>query len=121
LNSGVNLPTKSIKQKVVLQALADVWVRYRCDERPNMRFVLKQGRTLVLRGEKQVVLQLSNPEAVNIRSNTRGSKIAQADTTLKIVGETSTLGYPPEAVDLAAKLFANDKALPKTPTPSPKP
>lgn len=117
LNSGVNIAPKSITHKLIIKALADVWVRYRCDERPKMKFMLRKDRLLVLRAEKQVVLQVSNPDSVQIASNTRGTQVASADTTLKNVDDSSTLGYPPQVADSAAEIFQGENTLPKTPAP----
>ncbi len=115
LNSGVNIPNKSIKQKLIVKALADIWVRYRCDDRPKMKFMLRKDRLLVLRAEKSIVVQFSNPDAAQLTSNTRGTKLASADTTLKNVQDTATLGYPSEALDSIGEIFSAEKPLPKTP------
>ncbi len=117
LNSGVNIPNKSIKQKLVVKALADLWVRYRCDDRPKMKFMLRKDRLLVLRAEKSIVVQFSNPDAAQLTSNTRGAKVASADTNLKKVQDTATLGYPSEALDSTGEIFSSEKPLPKTPGP----
>jgi cytoskeleton protein RodZ len=67
LQSGTNYPSKEIKYKLIFRTKADVWVRYQCDDKKMMKFVLRAGKILVLRGKRIIRFQASNPRALTVQ------------------------------------------------------
>jgi len=120
LNSGVGLDRSKVKQRVILKAAADVWVRYRSDERPLMKFILRKGKVLVLRAEKGLLLQVSNPKALSANVNFGKDR---AFTDVRPSGQVASgaLWVFSEAKDKTVLLEANplvsEKPLPSTPDP----
>jgi hypothetical protein len=117
LNSGLDLPGSAIKQKIIVKALADAWVRYQCDGKPVMKFMLRKDRILVLRGFDQVRFQVSNPSSVSINANGRGTRVAAADRNLVRRQETATLIFPATATAQIEQPFPGEKPLPSTTAP----
>jgi hypothetical protein len=119
LQSGIQLSKDQIKHKIIMKALADVWVRYQCDARPPMKFILRKDRVLVLRGESAVKVQFSNPNAITVNYNHGGNRVAKASPELKEVARSATLTFPTSSLAEAQQTFGNDAPLPKTPDPAP--
>ncbi|MGE0614156.1 MAG: helix-turn-helix domain-containing protein [Bacteriovoracia bacterium] len=119
LNKGDSLKAEEIRYKVVLRPITTVWIRYKVDGRPSMRFTLEKGKLLVLRAQDQAVIQASNPEslAISFKSYTY--------TPLKSLKNTSTFNgaltaiYPRERVKTMSDPFAGLEVLPKTASPTP--
>jgi cytoskeletal protein RodZ len=73
------LPTKGVENVFVNATDGDSWVTYKIDDKEIKKFVLRQGRTLFLRGEKirlfignSKVLKIfynNNPISLNAKSN----------------------------------------------------
>jgi hypothetical protein len=118
LNSGNALLPSQIKHKIVVKTYEDVWVRYRCDDRPMMKFMLRKDKMLVLRGEKSVRFQFSNPAAVTYNYNSRGHKPAVSDQNLATLQGTPTLVFPFELRESIDEPFPGESALPVTSSPS---
>ena len=75
LASGVNLKATEIQYKVVVKALnGDVWVRYKLDDRPVMKFILRQNRVLVLRAAQALRFQTSHWENLTFKLNGAGMR-----------------------------------------------
>ncbi len=117
LQSGTTLKNTQIKHKIIIKALTDVWVRYQCDDRKPMVFMLLKDRILVLRGEKWVKFQFSNPSAISINYNSRGYRTPEKDPQLVLNRQTPTLIYPPALAAEVGDPFPNQNALPQTPSP----
>lgn len=109
LNSGAALPPENIKYRLMVKAWADVWVRYQCDDRPLMKFILREGRLLALRGETKILLDVSNAKAVTYNFN-RGPSTPMKLKRLVL----------PASAELSPE-FSGDSALPSTPDPAPSP
>ncbi len=121
LNSGLPLKVQEIKHKVVIRAQEDVWVRYKVDARPLMRFILRKGRILVLRAAEKVFFQTSNPKAVVFSHNSGGSK-SFADAKFPLSpSQDLTLVYPPEEAKNIKETLANEKTLRGAQVPAPRP
>ncbi len=121
LNSGVTLQKSEIKYKIISKALVDVWVRYQCDNRPIMKFILRKDRVLVLRAAQKMKFQASNPQAVEFNYNGRGFRpLGQAKTAITKQGVVSLL-LPPELSDNKEESEFLNTSLPLTPGPSPTP
>lgn len=118
LNSGVNLKPNEIKQRVLFKALADIWVRYKVDDRPVMKFAIKKDRVLVLRAREVIRFQVSNPNSVLVNANSRGYKLAAAETNLATRQGTATLIYPPQLSEANQEPFPGERPLPQTPPPA---
>ena len=111
LNSGVNLKPSEIKYKVVLKAGSDVWVRYQVDERPKMKFILRVGKVLVLRAQKGIRFQTSQPDGVTFRVNGGPERPMIADSNAAMRGKDLTLFFPKEAIETTQEPFPGERAL----------
>jgi cytoskeletal protein RodZ len=117
LNSGIDLFNKDIKQKVIFNALADVWVRYSVDEKPMMRFLLRKDKILVLRARKVIRFQASNPHAVQFNYNFSGNKLVADDKNLSVRQNTPTMIFPSQMAKTIEDPFPGENPLPLTPNP----
>ncbi len=71
LNKGDDLKPPQIKRKIALEALEDVYVKYRSDQRPATEFVLRKGRFLVIKATETLQFEAANPAALRYRTKTR--------------------------------------------------
>lgn len=120
LNSGVNLKPSEIKYKVVVKAGQDLWVRFQVDNRPKMKFILRQDRVLVLRAQAEVRFQTSAPDSVSVRINGApgGPLVGNPDAVQKESGLTLVL--PKQAIETIGEPFPGEKSLEGLPVPAPR-
>lgn len=119
LDSGLDLKSSEIQQKVIFTVLEDVWVRYRVDVRPVRKFIIRKGRSLVLRGRDQILFQVSNPNSVTVKYNGQGLGPMGSIHHLVHRKGTPTLVLPRDRIEKVEIPFS-DAPLPKTPEPSTK-
>lgn len=117
LNSGVNLKPSEIKHKLVFKALDDVRVRYKVDDRPSMKFILRKDRVLVLRGKDQVRFQVSDPKSMKYNYNNQGFKLIDGDSNTAMRQNDATLVFPVQLKDSIQDPFPGDKSISATPVP----
>jgi len=117
LQSGLDLKPSEIKHKIVIEALADVWVRYRCDAKEPKRFALKKGRLLVLRGKDAVRFQASNPKSVKVRGGGASPRLMSEINGKVIYAGTETLVWPKEKSVSLSQEFNVEGKLPETAAP----
>jgi hypothetical protein len=113
-----------VKRRVILKALADVWVRYQTDDRAAMKFILRKGKVLVLRGGSRIVLQVSNPKALsaNINFGVDRDFSTVRPALQATTGETWLFGEGKDLEGLKkSDPFIGQSALPKTADPEPAP
>lgn len=117
LNKGDVLKPEQVKEKVVIKTLADVWLRYRVDDRTQMKFLLKADKVIVFKAEKRIAVQFSNPEAVRVRY--RSSEFREPDAVSRILSHnaTPTLVFPKEQSEKIGEIITADQALPVTSAP----
>jgi cytoskeletal protein RodZ len=121
LNSGLPLPKAEIKYKIIAKAISDVWVRFQCDDRPVMKFLMRKDKILVLRGKDKMKFQASNPNSIEFNYNNRGFRaLSQAKTAVTRQGIVS-LFLPPELVDKKEESTFLENSLRLTPGPNPTP
>jgi cytoskeleton protein RodZ len=120
LNSGVNLKASEIKYKVVIKAGQDLWVRFQLDSRPKMKFILREGRTLVLRAQDQVRFQTSQSDAVSIRVNGGAGAPLAGNPNAVQKDSGLTLILPKEAVETIGEPFPGEKSLEGIAVPAPR-
>lgn len=121
LQSGLDYKSSEIRHKLVVRTLEDVWVRYRCDQKNPMRFALKKGKILVLRGKERVFFQSSNPRAVLVSGagvSGSGVSLENRSGVFKYKG-SSTLALPAGSETQIETEFKVDGILPQTPDPQP--
>ncbi|MBS1963622.1 MAG: helix-turn-helix domain-containing protein [Bdellovibrionales bacterium] len=119
LQSGTNYPPKDIHYKIVLRTKADVWVRYRCDDKRLMKFALRKDKILVLRGKTTVYLQVSNPDSITIQApGAPEVMFAQSSAAFEFHGNSS-VAFPAQARDTMEEKFKVGPALPHTDSPPP--
>jgi hypothetical protein len=107
----VNLAPADIKYKIVFKAGKDVWVRFQIDERPKSKFILREGRVLVLRAKDSIRFQTSDPGSVSFRVNGAQSRIMEGDKNTAVKGEDLTLFFPTQLIETTKELFQGDHAL----------
>lgn len=117
LQSGVDYASPEIKYKLVLRSLADVWVRYQCDDKKLMKFPLKAGKVLVLRGKQKILLQVSNPSAITLSYNGKAQKKVAEVSTLFDHQRSATVIFPSELKGKIDELVTDKSTLPTTPDP----
>jgi hypothetical protein len=120
LNSGVGLKPSDIKHKVVFRAVQDAWVRYQVDGRPVTKFVIRQGKVLVLRGEQVIRFQASPPEAITYSYKNSGYKPLVGGRATVSRQEDATLFFPPEVADSIQEPFPGERPLSKHSVPAPR-
>ena len=123
LNSGFGLKPSETAQRVVCKALDSVWVRYRVDDKPLMQFVLKKDKVLVLRGKQSVVLQVGEPDHLNISVNGGPYHDAASDKNNVERQDDATLFFPSQLAKNTQEPFQGESALsarksPSSPPPS---
>ena len=115
LDSGVGLKGSDLKYKLSCKMLEDNWVRYKVDDLPIRKFIVRKGRILVLRGKNQVVLQVSHPENVQVTYNGQPPVSFFDHPSLEEKKESWTLSFPKSA----PFPFEKERSLPETVDPSP--
>jgi cytoskeleton protein RodZ len=113
LDSGLALKTDEIHHKIVFKIAEDIWVRYQVDDRPVRKFIIRKGKTLILRGTEQVRFQVSNPEAVSFNYNSHGFVPVGSEKNAVVKQGDTTLFFPNELSEKTEKPFGNDRPLPK--------
>lgn len=126
LNSGVNLPLEDVHHKVIVKAIDSVWVRYKVDDRPPKKFVLKKDKLLVLRAKDGIRLQFENPESVLLAHNSRNFKPSINAQGLTTIQKTPTVFFPAKLAASIKDPFPGTTPLsslprPKSDVPSPTP
>jgi cytoskeleton protein RodZ len=111
LNSGKNLKPEEVKYKVVFKAGADVWVRYQIDSRPKMKFILREGRVLVLKSKDSVRFQTSDPGSITFRLNGGQSRVMEGDGNAAVKGHDLTLFFPKELIDSTQEVFPGERPI----------
>ncbi len=117
LNSGVNLKGGEMKYKSVFKALADVWVRYQVDERPMTKFILREGRVLVLRAEREIRFQASNPASITLNLNGQGTRPLSSAKSLATRQGNVTFFAPSELSGTIQEPFPGERPLPASTPP----
>lgn len=113
LDSGLELKLEEIQHKVVFKVQEDTWVRYQLDQRPMRKFILRKGRTLVLRAINTVGVQFSKPEAVTFSYNRKGQTAMIETKNLHHLKGDATLFFPNELAEKIKEPFTSEKKLPK--------
>lgn len=117
LQSGLDYDPKEVKYKVIVRALADVIVRYQCDDKKIMKFTLKADKILVLRGKGAVRFQVSNPDSVTVNANGAIYRpMSKAPGQLSL-NSTASWVWPSQPVEKIDEKFKLAPGLPKTAAP----
>jgi cytoskeleton protein RodZ len=119
LDSGTLLKASEIRHKAVFHVLDDIWVRYRVDERPVRKFIIRKGNKLILRAADRIQVQISNPDSVSYSYNGREFHPVSQDKNLNQVQGDATLFFPTQLGETVTQPFGNERALPRTPDPKP--
>ncbi len=116
LQSGTNYPPKEVRYKLVFRTKADVWVRYRCDDKKLMKFALKAGKILVLRGKQRVHFQVSNSDSITLQINGSSETFLSSHPATFSYAGNSTVVWPIQARENIEQNFNVGPALPATPS-----
>jgi cytoskeletal protein RodZ len=114
LQSGVNYEPREVRYKVVLRASTNTWVRYQCDDKKQMKFVLKGGKILVLRGKERLRLQVSNPDTVTFQTPGGPESPVSASASAFIHHGNATLVWPAEDREKIDQIFKVTSPLPSS-------
>jgi cytoskeletal protein RodZ len=117
LDSGLELKGSEIHHKVVVKVLADLWVRYQLDNRPMRRFIVRKGRTLVLRAKDAIRLQVSNMNSATLNYNNQGPKVISQIKSATVKQGNTTLFFPNELSEKIEKPFGDVSPLTSTEDP----
>lgn len=71
LQKGDSLKPEEIRLKAVFRMSEDNWVRYKVDDRGQMRIPVRKDREIVLRANRTIHTQFSKPESVQVRLSGR--------------------------------------------------
>jgi cytoskeleton protein RodZ len=111
LNSGINLKGSEIKYKVVVKANQDLWVKFQLDNRPKMKFILREGRVLVLRANEQLRFQTSQPDSAVIRINGAPGKPLTGNPDAVQKDSGLTLVLPKQSAETIGEPFPGDSSI----------
>lgn len=118
LNSGADIPRDEVKQKVVIKAVADVRIRYKVDDKPVAKLILRTGRILVLRARDVARFQVSDPNGVNFSLNNTPAVPLTSGSGYAMRRGIGTLIFPTKNAESEAQIFASEGSL-ENPGPPP--
>lgn len=118
LDSGKNLKFAEVKERLQIQALADIWVRYKVDDKPVRKFIMRKGSKLILKGKEKIAFQISNPKSATMSYNGTPTRRVVEAASLTQYRENSTLLYPRKVFDINSEIFGEQGALPMTQDPA---
>jgi cytoskeleton protein RodZ len=118
LNSGFGLKQSETQQRIVCKAIDSVWVRYRVDDKALMQFVLKKDKVLVLRGRQSVILQVGEPEHLDLSVNGGAHHVAAKDRSNALRDDDATLFFPAQLAKSTDEPFPGESALSTRKSPS---
>jgi hypothetical protein len=113
----LDLKADEIHHKLVFKILHDVWVRYQLDGRPARKFIVRKGKSLVLRAAEKVQFQVSNPKFLTFNYNGQGVKLLSKNQDGVEKQGNMTFFFPTELSGKVEKPFEDDKPLPQIETP----
>lgn len=118
LDSGVSLSMSEIRYKLILKMQADTWVRYQVDDRPIHKFLVRQGKSLVLRAKNKFLLQVSNLKSIQLNYN--GKQNSPVDIREKFVLKKGglTFSLPDNHLKNFEAPFGDVENLPQTADPT---
>jgi hypothetical protein len=120
LNSGHDLKNAEIRYKIIFKSLSDIWVRYQVDNRAPMKFIVRQGKVLVLRAKDSVRFQASDPGNIEFSFNGQPmTLLARAKSIVTRNGDL-TLLFPFETLKTVEDLFPGEKPIKDRPIPPPR-
>jgi len=117
MHKGDDLVPAQVKQKVVFRSKENIWVRYRVDDREPHQFMLLKDKQLVLKAERQIRFQVSNPKAIEMRYKTGSYQAVESANGLSQHNATPTLVFPPQDAEKIGEPFPGMSALPSAPAP----
>jgi cytoskeleton protein RodZ len=117
LQSGTNYPAKEIKYKLIFRTKADVWVRYQCDDKKMMKFALRFGKILVLRGKRTIRFQASNPRSLTVQLAGGPERLLADSPSAFDYQGNPTIVLPLEEREKIGESFKVGGPLPETPDP----
>jgi len=112
LNNGVNVTMKETRFKAVFKIQEDIWVRYKVDDRPTMKFPMRKDGVLVIRARDRFIIQVSNANSLTYSLNGRGSRLLSAEKNLTERQSTATLGVPAQHIENIEDPFPGERPLP---------
>ncbi len=118
LQKGDNLKPEEIRLKAVYRMSEDNWVRYKVDDRGQMRIPVRKDREIVLRANRSIHAQFSKPEAVQVRLSGREFLPLVGHRTEKKEGGQTFYVLVKDSNELTKNPLAGLPALPAEVPPS---
>ncbi|MBI2712671.1 MAG: helix-turn-helix domain-containing protein [Bdellovibrio sp.] len=119
LDSGHKLSAQDAHQRVIFKINEDVWVRYKVDQRPERKFIIRGGKSLVLKGSDKIVFQVSHPERVSFSYNNQAFVLVSQSKSAHQRHGDATLFFPASLAKDPNGPFKDTKGLPKLVGPKP--
>jgi cytoskeletal protein RodZ len=119
LDSGLELKHQEIRFKISMKIQSDIWVRYQVDGRPVRKFIIRQGRSLILRAKDTVKLQVSKPDSVLMKVNGQPPELFSKYKGIVIRNGDATVFFPNEISSQFEKPFGDVGPLSRTVSASP--
>ena len=119
LDSGHRLSSTDTHYRAVFKIKDDVWVRYQVDQKPVRKFIIRAGKSLVLKGKEKIIIQVSHPDRVEFSYNSHA--FVEMDNSKSVHNKQgdATLVFPSEMAKGLESPFSDKKVLPKTIAKSP--
>ncbi len=105
LNSGLNIKSAAIKQKVLFRALSGVSVRYQVDDLPVMNLKVGKDKLLVLRALRKIVIQVGRAEALEYSHNGGAYQSIKVGENAERTQGAITLRFPVEPAEITKEPF----------------
>ena len=113
LDSGHELPLGEVRHRVIFKMLGDVWVRFQVDQRPIRKFIVRKGKSLVLRGKDSVRIQVSDPNSLEMSYNGEKSELMSKSKHTVVQKNDASLFFSSEVSRSLVDSFTHEKPLPK--------
>ncbi|MEK6705794.1 MAG: helix-turn-helix domain-containing protein [Bdellovibrionota bacterium] len=111
LNSGLDLKKEEIHHKVIFKAIDDVWVRYKVDDKKQMKFILRKDRVLVLRGREAIRFQASDPSRVSLSYGGQFGKLMTDESSAVTLNGDLTLFFPSQLAETIKDPFPGTRSI----------
>ncbi|MBL7717019.1 MAG: helix-turn-helix domain-containing protein [Bdellovibrionales bacterium] len=115
MKAGADLLPSEIKQKILIKANEDVFIRYIVDQKDPHRFVLKGGKMMSLKAAERIFLQLSDPAAATVSINGKADQTLVDVPGVKVFDGITTIGAPQQVMEIKENPFKGLRALPQVP------
>src|SRR5581483_5393526 len=79
------IPNNEVKQRLVVRALEDSWVKYQSDDRPIQAYMLRKEKVIFVRARSSIRFMTGNPKGVEISYDNKQFRPFGSNTKLLFV------------------------------------